>query len=123
MQRKFELAVTANFAAAMKVTHYPGVCGQLHGHTYIVTAFLTTATTDQHGMVVDHNIVHTILANILAEIDHKYLNDLPYFKIKQPTSEHIAEFIFNKMFVKTEKIAALTKISIQEKPNVIVSYS
>ena len=81
------------FDAAHKIVDYQGKCENLHGHTYklIVTV---QGELKRDGMVLDFSILKKIVEeNIISVLDHKYLNEL----FEQPTTEIIAQWIFDKL--------------------------
>lgn len=99
----FEVSVVMNFSAAHNLKGYQGKCEALHGHNWKVEVSLGSETLDKVGMAQDFTIVKEKLKGVLSLFDHKYLNVLPYFKKKNPTSEHIAQLIYQKMKEKINK--------------------
>lgn len=93
----FEIAVSMNFSAAHNLKGYKGKCEVLHGHNWKVEVVACARELDKLGMVEDFSVVKMKLKQVLALFDHKYLNVLPYFKKKNPTSENIARLIYGKM--------------------------
>lgn len=49
------------------------------------------------GVLVDFGEVKQITRELLGEIDHRYLNDLPAFQNENPSSENIARYLFNRL--------------------------
>ena len=49
--------------------------------------------TDKAGVLVDFGVIKKHVAEIMSMLDHKYLNELEYFKQSQPSSENIAYFV------------------------------
>lgn len=91
--------------------NYKGKCEALHGHNWKVELMLESDTLDSQGMVMDFKELKDKLKDILSPLDHKYLNDIPYFKEKNPTSENIARFIHKKL---SEILKGKIKISVWE---------
>ena len=119
----FEVKVESSFSSAHRLRGYKGKCEELHGHNWKVEVFIQRDKLDKIGMAVDFKKVKMILNQILDNLDHTYLNELPYFsaiggsasggkkvnpvrkkitKNKQklsngvnPTSENIAKYIFD----------------------------
>jgi 6-pyruvoyltetrahydropterin/6-carboxytetrahydropterin synthase len=48
-------------------------------------------------MVIDFTVMKKRLAEVLEELDHRYLNDIPYFKRYNPTSEHLAKYFYDRL--------------------------
>lgn len=93
----FEVTVTMSFSAAHNLRGYRGKCEELHGHNWKVEATLAADGVDGIGMVEDFSAIKRRLHRVLSLFDHKYLNDLSFFKTANPTSENLARLIFQKM--------------------------
>jgi 6-pyruvoyltetrahydropterin/6-carboxytetrahydropterin synthase len=96
----FEISVTMDFSAAHNLRGYRGKCEEFHGHNWKVQVSLASCQLGKIGMVEDFKAIKQRLKDILALVDHKYLNSLPYFRKDNPTSENIAKFIYERMKVK-----------------------
>ena len=90
----FELKVKGDIASAHQLRGYEGRCKDLHGHTWKIEVTLVSQTLDQIGMVADFKVMRKLLKDILDPIDHVYLNDLPFFKEVNPTTENIAKYVY-----------------------------
>ena len=115
----YELMVSADFSAAHKLVKYNGKCSRLHGHNWKVEVILKTKKLNFDEMIMDARKVKKILREFLESIDHYYLNELPYFKKKEPTSENIACFIFKGL---DGKLPYLGKVRVWESDKVSASY-
>ncbi|MEA2012912.1 MAG: 6-carboxytetrahydropterin synthase [Verrucomicrobiota bacterium] len=74
-----------------------GRCCNLHGHSYRLTIFLE-GRVDETGMVLNFNTLDAIVEDkILSRYDHSYLNELPEFETKVPTSENILKVIASSL--------------------------
>ena len=104
----YEIRVTEEFCGAHNLRHYKGQCEELHGHNWKVEISIYSKTLDKTGMVIDFKIVKDKLRKILQILDHKYLNDIPYFRKINPTSENIAEFVHNKLSALIKKKIKVT---------------
>ena len=92
----YELTIKGDFASAHFLPGYQGNCKDLHGHTWKVEVTVNSEKLDTIGMVVDFKIIKEEFKNFLMSIDHVCLNDLPYFKKVNPTTEHLAKYIFDE---------------------------
>ena len=99
----FEISVTMDFSAAHNLRGYRGKCEEFHGHNWKVQVSLASGSLGKIGMVEDFKVIKQRLKDILALVDHKYLNSLPYFKKDNPTSENIAKFIYERMKAKSKR--------------------
>ena len=93
----YEVKVKGDFSGAHNLRNYKGACEALHGHNWHIEASVQSKTLNEHGMVMDFKDLRSALFRVLEGLDHKYLNDIPYFKKINPTSENIARFIHEKM--------------------------
>ena len=115
----YELMVEGTFAAAHALWGYEGPCENLHGHTWKVQAFLEGNKLDKIGLLADFRNIKNALRNILAEFDHKHLNELKLFKLENPSSENLARIIFEKMRTEME---FTSKVTVWESPTSSASY-
>ena len=90
----YELVVTSQFAAAHNLRDCGGKCEALHGHNWRVEVFVRADSVSKGGMVLDFRTLREESEKVLKALDHKYLNDLPYFQKEEPSSENIARYIY-----------------------------
>jgi 6-pyruvoyltetrahydropterin/6-carboxytetrahydropterin synthase len=93
----YELKIETAFAAAHNLLNYCGQCENLHGHNWKVEIYLRGTKLDESGMLLDFKLLKQEANAILDTLDHTYLNELPVFSGKSPSSELIAEFIFTEL--------------------------
>jgi 6-pyruvoyltetrahydropterin/6-carboxytetrahydropterin synthase len=119
----YELKVTSRFAAAHNLRNFYGKCEDLHGHNWFVEVYVAADGLDDAGLVLDFGVIKKHLKDVLELIDHKYLNDLDYFKANNPSSENIAKFIYENLapHVENDKVK-LTRVSAWESDNACASY-
>lgn len=91
-----ELELNEMFSAAHALREYPGACSRIHGHNWTVTARLKAGKADANGMTVDYAVLKKLFTGILNRFDHNLINDIPYFQSINPTSERIAEYIYDE---------------------------
>ena len=90
----FELSIKGDIASAHFIPGYPGMCKDLHGHTWKIEVTITSDKLDTIGMVTDFALLKKQLWEFLGKLDHVCLNDLPFFKKTSPTTENIAKYIY-----------------------------
>jgi len=90
----YELTVKSRFAAAHQLRKYKGKCENLHGHNWKIEVTLRTTKLDEIGLGIDFKEIRSALQEVLEELDHHCLNDLPAFREENPSSELIARWIF-----------------------------
>ena len=93
----YEILIKSDFCGAHNLRGYRGKCEELHGHNWKVEVSVSSPKVNAQGMVIDFKDLKGKLRSILSTVDHKYLNDIPYFKKKNPTSENIARFIHKRL--------------------------
>jgi 6-pyruvoyltetrahydropterin/6-carboxytetrahydropterin synthase len=94
---RYELKIITDFAAAHQLRNFRGKCENLHGHNWKVEVVLRGSQLDETGVLVDFGVVKQAAREILAELDHHYLNDLPFFQERNPSSENIAHYLFDRL--------------------------
>lgn len=104
----YKIKVESNFSSAHNLRGYHGKCEVLHGHNWKVEVSVIKPDLDKAGMVLDFKVLKKELNKVLEKLDHRYLNDVPYFKKVNPTSENIAEFIFKKLKRQIFQVSAVT---------------
>ena len=93
----YELKVITDFAAAHKLRNFRGECEKLHGHNWRIEVVLSGDRLNEAGLLIDFKDVKTAANNILEDLDHSYLNDLPQFKNENPSSENIAAYLYKRL--------------------------
>ncbi len=98
MSRKiYELKVVSDFAAAHNLRNFRGKCENLHGHNWKVEVVVRGTELDSSGVVLDFAEIKKVIRELLGELDHRYLNDIEFFKEHNPSSENIARYLFDKL--------------------------
>jgi 6-pyruvoyltetrahydropterin/6-carboxytetrahydropterin synthase len=119
----FTLAVRDSFAAAHRLESYKGKCESLHGHSFVVEALFEGEKLDKDGMLVDFAILKRHLKEVLSELDHGYLNEMPFFRERASSSEYIALFIHGRLSdLSSEHAANLTEVRVWESANSYAAY-
>ncbi len=118
----FEVCVVTSFGAAHNLRGYRGKCEELHGHNWKVETVLAAGKLDKIGMVADFTVIKADLKNVLSQLDHKYLNDVPYFKKINPTSENIAKFIYAQMKKLARPGVKISRVTVWETDTSFATY-
>ncbi|MFH1360903.1 MAG: 6-carboxytetrahydropterin synthase QueD [Candidatus Omnitrophota bacterium] len=117
----FELVIRGEFAASHRIKGHNGKCKNLHGHTWKVEAVLLASRLNSIGLTVDFKILKKTLDTFLDQLDHSYLNDLPFFKTKNPSTENIAKFIFEGL-AKQFRPLRLKQVTVWESDRAGLTY-
>ncbi|HID00954.1 MAG TPA: 6-carboxytetrahydropterin synthase QueD [Piscirickettsiaceae bacterium] len=97
MKKRFRLKTILDFAAAHRLQGYAGDCAKLHGHNWKVEVHVVGDQLDEVGMVLDFKQIKQHAKAVIAELDHTYLNDHPWFQQRNPTAENLALFLFETL--------------------------
>lgn len=93
----FEVSVEQSFAAGHALRNYKGACENVHGHNFKVQVTIEGQELDQTGMLVDFLDVKQSMLDAIAPLDHRFLNDIPPFDVKNPSAENIAEYFYEQI--------------------------
>jgi 6-pyruvoyltetrahydropterin/6-carboxytetrahydropterin synthase len=119
----YELKVVTKFAAAHKLTMVGEKCENLHGHNWKIEVYVTGEQTDEAGVLMDFGIIKKRVREIMAMLDHKYLNELDYFQHSQPSSENIAYFVATQLQKRIDnQPASVSKVTAWESDNASATY-
>jgi 6-pyruvoyltetrahydropterin/6-carboxytetrahydropterin synthase len=93
----FDIFIDTHFAGAHHLRDYPGDCEKPHGHNWKVKVMVRATELDRCGMGIDFKVLKKIVKEVIDKLDHNDLNNLHYFQEINPSSEHIAIFIFDEV--------------------------
>jgi len=93
----FTLCVKDSFAAAHRLEAYHGKCENLHGHNFTVEALFEGQQLNEEGMLIDFAILKGYVTEALSELDHKYVNEIPFFQERASSSEYIALYLYERL--------------------------
>lgn len=93
----FELTVEIRFSAAHRICGHPGPCASLHGHNYRALVTVAGSRLNELGMLVDFGELKQVCAEVIAPLDHSYLNEVEEFGETNPTAEAIARHIYRRL--------------------------
>jgi len=68
-----------------------------HGHTYALEAYFTGPIDHDTGMIANLKDVDDLLKKVVAHLDQKNLNQLEDFKKEIPTTEILAQFLWDEL--------------------------
>ncbi len=119
----FELKIETDFAAAHKLTMVGEKCENLHGHNWKIEVCVTGENLDEGGVLLDFGVIKKIVAEIMQQLDHKYLNEIEAFSKKPPSSENIAVYICQELQGKIKNPAIrVSRVSAWESKNSCATY-
>lgn len=119
----YELTVKSRFAAAHQLRAYQGRCENLHGHNWVVQATLEAASLNQIGLAIDFTEIKKALHEVLDELDHKHLNDLPMFREMNPSSENLSRWICEALAARLDsKDVRVSRVTTWESEDACATY-
>lgn len=93
----FDIFIKTHFSGGHHLREYPGNCERPHGHNWKVKVTVRAQQLDKLGMGVDFKILKQQVNAVVDELDHHDLNAHPAFQDCNPSSEHIAQFLFEQL--------------------------
>ena len=114
----YKISKQFSFSAAHVLNLLPAdhPCARLHGHNYVVTVHLKSATLDEYGFVKDYKSLKTVKQFIDDTLDHRCLNDQ---LSGPPTSENLARFLYEQF---KPEIPELYAVEVSETPRTSCIY-
>ena len=93
----FDIFIKTHFSSAHHLRNYHGNCEKPHGHNWKIKVTIRATELDELGMGIDFRTVKEAVKEIIADLDHRDLNEHSAFLDKNPSSENIAVYIFNHL--------------------------
>ena len=109
----FELKIITGFAAAHQLKMVAEKCENLHGHNWKIEVTVSGESLNHAGVLIDFGEIKGYVAQIMNDLDHRFLNELDCFKYGNPSSENVAMFIaealqkkFDGTSIRVSRVAA-----------------
>jgi 6-pyruvoyltetrahydropterin/6-carboxytetrahydropterin synthase len=120
----YELKIITQFGAAHQLKDTGGECENLHGHNWKIEVCIKGEHLDKNGLLVDFKIIKDETKKIIDELDHKYLNELEWFRDMNPTSENISRLIYEFLSKKINKgDVVVSRVTTWESDTACATYS
>ena len=120
---QFELNKDFNFSAAHYIpSEDAGKSMRTHGHTYFVNITIAGDELDHNGFLVNFSDLKKLIHD---QFDHYLLNDLVQFKGKSPSTEIVAQTIYQMVqsYLKDQKNQPkCVQVYLRETPTSYVVY-
>ncbi|MFO7644518.1 MAG: 6-carboxytetrahydropterin synthase QueD [Desulfosarcina sp.] len=119
----FELTISGQFAAAHQLAMVAKKCENLHGHNWKVEVCVRGDRLNDAGVVIDFGILKDYLKEVISRLDHKFLNELPYFETVAPSSENLAVCIADMLQEKVRSSGlAVARVTTWESDSACATY-
>lgn len=86
-------------------------CSRMHGHSFKIILSLKGPLDPVKGWVMDYHEIHKVMQPILAELDHRILNEVA--GLENPTSENLAQWLYHRI---QKQIPLLVSVNVSETP-------
>ncbi len=85
---------------------------------------MSASALDAGGLLIDFRDLKSWTAEVLQELDHKCLNELPFFAGANPSAENVARDIFDRLAQKLQgKTVLISRVTVWESENARVTYT
>lgn len=118
----FELMVDTTFAAAHQLRGYKGKCEQMHGHNWKVQAHVVAEKLNDIDIAMDFHDLKELLNEVIAPLDHSFLNEIFPFTEKNPSSENIAKWIYDSLNKKLDEHVQVSAVTVWESETAAATY-
>jgi 6-pyruvoyltetrahydropterin/6-carboxytetrahydropterin synthase len=119
----FELSVEVSFSAAHQLRGYRGKCENMHGHNWKVQVSVMAEALNEIDIAIDFHDLKRLAREVVAPLDHAYLNDIFPFTEKNPSSENMAKWIFDSLKKKiTEDNIRMSSVTVWESDTASATY-
>jgi 6-pyruvoyltetrahydropterin/6-carboxytetrahydropterin synthase len=119
----YEVTIKKTFSAAHILKEIGGRCEELHGHNFLVEVSVSAPELNKEGLLIDFRVLKKWTHDILEALDHKYLNEVDYFKDINPSSEQVARLIYDRIAEKAiPRGYGVSRVTVWESENARVSY-
>jgi len=97
---------------------------RVHGHNYVLDITITGPINQDSGFIYDIEEIKEIVQNkVISVLDHSQIqSDIKWFEGKQPSTENLVLFIWEKVSTEIRKPAKLYKIKLRETPTIFTEY-
>lgn len=120
----FEVTVIRSFSAAHTLREIGGKCESLHGHNFRVEVTVAGASLNSEGLLVDFRLLKRWTDETLDMLDHKHLNEIePFFGIN-PSSEHLAKWIHDRLAARIDDgRVRISRVAVWESEDARATYT
>lgn len=90
----YKLKIITGFDAAHQLKGYKGKCENIHGHNWKVEVEVISEKLNEIGIALDFKELKKNVDEVISQLDHTFLNQIPPFTQINPSSENIARWIY-----------------------------
>jgi 6-pyruvoyltetrahydropterin/6-carboxytetrahydropterin synthase len=97
MTALYTMKIITDFSAAHLLRGYPGPCSRLHGHNWKIEVIVKATKLDSIGMGLDFSDIKKATKELIGNLDHRNLNDIPPFDSINPTAENVSAYLYTEL--------------------------
>ncbi len=90
----YKLKIITGFDAAHQLKGYKGKCENIHGHNWKVEVEVISEKLNEIGIALDFKELKKNVDEVIFQLDHTFINQIPPFTQINPSSENIARWIY-----------------------------
>ncbi len=119
----FELKVVTHFSAAHQLKMVAKKCENLHGHNWKIEIYVAGDRLSEAGVLIDFGELKKTVAEIMSDLDHRFLNEMECFRNENPSSENIAKYIADMLHKKLlEPGVRISRVTAWESEDACATY-
>ncbi len=105
---RVELVRSYDFSAAHFLPRAPEghKCRRLHGHSYRLEVAIRGKVDEEVGWLLDYAHIDQAVEPVLAELDHRTLNDVP--GLEKATSEVLCRWLWRRLEIVLDGLYRIT---------------
>lgn len=93
----YELVIERPVSVTHAVRLYDGEHEPVHGHAWRVEVHVESPVLDAIGAVMDMFLLDRLLAEAMADLEGRFVNEVPALRDTNSTSERMAELVFHRL--------------------------
>ncbi len=117
----YSVVVETRFSATHHIRLHDGSEEPEHGHDWRVRATFEKPSLDELGMVIDFAEAKKVLSEVVHQLDYCHLNEVPMLRGKNPTTEVVAEWIFQRIL--QLGVHSIKQVEVTEAPGCLAIFS
>ncbi len=119
----FEVGVVSGFRATHRLVGDFGAATREHGHEYRVQVAVRGPSVAHDGTLCDIGWLRDVVADVLATLDGRDLNDVEPLAGANPTAEAVAAYLFRALAPRTDDPNLRTlSVEVWETPEAYARY-
>ena len=107
----FQVSVEETFSAGHALRGYRGKCENVHGHNYRVRVSVEGPQLDSIGLLCDFTEIKRVIREVIASLDHQFINDLPAFRTVNPSAENLAKYFYEQVSSQLRDLAPSARVT------------